>query len=218
MLPSAELAARTGTTAVQTSRIMQSIHTALYELAARLKLNWFSDPSWATRAVARLIMSNERAKRELGWSPRYPTAVSVVQRFREVSPWRLDVWLLLVLWMLGRATRGAAGNLAGRSGRLFLCLNGSVAGDFSLLVENGALRVRAGAPALPTSTVTMTAASFRELLAGCVSLDEAFAAGQIDWFGPETDRDLFRRIVAIPATGQHGGAWRGAAQLAARWR
>ena len=53
--------------------------------------------------------SSERAKRELGWAPRYPTAVSAVQRFREVSPWRLDVWLLLVLWMLSRATRSAAG-------------------------------------------------------------------------------------------------------------
>ena len=199
---------------MQTSRIMQSIHTALYELTARLNLNWFSDPSWATRAAATLIMSNERAKRELGWSPRYPTAVSVVQRFREVSPWRLDVWLLLVLWMLGRATRGAAGSLAGRSGRLFLCLNGSVAGDFSLLVENGALRVRAGAPASPTSTVTMTAALFRDLLAGRASLDEAFATGQIDWFGPEADRDLFRRIVGNSATSKHGGA--GAGWLPAR--
>lgn len=212
LLPSTELAARTGATAVQTSRVMQSIHTALYELTSRLNLNWFSDPSWATRTLATLIMSSERAKRELGWAPRYPTAVSVVQRFREVSPWRLDVWLLLVLWMLGRATHGGAGLLAGRSGRLFLCLNGSVAGDFSLLVENGVLRVRAGAPAMPTSTVTMTAAQFRDLLAGRASLDDAFASGQIDWFGPEADRELFRKIVGIP-TSRHGGAGRLAARL-----
>ena len=90
-----------------------------------LNLHLLSDPSWATRTRAPLIGSSETAKRELGWSPRYPTAVSVVQHFRDVSPWRLDVWLLLVLWMLGRATRNAPGSLAGRSGRLFLCLNGS---------------------------------------------------------------------------------------------
>ena len=212
LLPAAELAARTGATAVQTSRILQSIHSALYELTSRLNLNWISDPSWATRALATLIMSSERAKRELGWTPRYPTAVAVVQRFREVSPWRLDVWLLLVLWMLGRATHGAASPLAGRSGRLFLCLNGSVAGDFSLVVDNGALRVRAGAPSLPTSTVTMTATLLRDLLAGRASLDDAFASGQIDWFGPEADRELFRTIVSIP-TGRHGGAWGLAARL-----
>jgi UDP-glucose 4-epimerase len=212
LLPSAELAARTGATAVQTSRIMQLIHTGLYELSSRLNLNWFSDPSWATRALATLIMSSERAKRELGWTPRHPTAVSVVERFREVSPWRLDVWLLLVLWMLSRATRSAASPLAGRSGRMFLCLNGPVAGDFSLLVENGTLRVRAGAPSLPTSTVTMTATLFRDLLAGRASLDDAFASGKIDWFGPESDRELFRKIVGLPA-GRHGGAWRLAARL-----
>lgn len=212
LLPSPELAARTGTTAVQTSRIMQSIHTALYELTSRLNLNWFSDPSWATRALATLIMSSERAKRELGWTPRYPTAVSVIQRFREVSPWRLDVWLLLVLWMLARATRGAASPLAGRSGRLFLCLNGPVGGDFSLMVENGVLHVRAGILALPTSTVTMTATLFRDLLAGRTSLDQAFASGQIDWFGADADRELFRTIVGIPA-GSRSGAWRLAARL-----
>jgi UDP-glucose 4-epimerase len=219
LLPSVELAEKTGSTAVRTWRVLLAIQTALYELTTRLNLHVLSDPSWATRAVAQLILSSERAKRELGWSPRYPTAVSIVQHFREVSPWRLDVRLLLVLWMLGRATRNAPGGLAGKSGRLFLRLNGSVAGDFSLLVEDGQLRVRASAPTSPTSTVTMTDALFRDLLAGRALLDDTFAAGEIDWFGPEADRDLFRRIVALPSASERkGSGWRGAAQLAARWR
>jgi hypothetical protein len=200
--------------------VLFGIHTALYELTTRLNLHVLSDPSWATRAVAPLILSSERAKRELGWSPRYPTAVSVVQRFREVSPWRLDVKLLLVLWMLGRATRKAPGGLAGRSGRLFLCLNGSVGGDFSLVVEDGRMRVRAGTLPSPTSTVTIAATLFRDLLAGRVSFDEAFAVGQVDWFGVDADRDLFKRILAIPSSSERqGNGWRGAAaQIAARWR
>jgi UDP-glucose 4-epimerase len=220
LLPSSELAEKTGATAVKTSSVLLGIHTALYELTTRLNLNVLSDPSWATRAVAPLILSSERAKRELGWSPRYPTAVSVVQRFREVSPWRLDVKLLLVLWMLGRATRSAPGSLAGRSGRLFLCLNGPVGGDFSLVVEDGRMKVRAGALSSPTSTVTMAASLFRDLLAGRASFDEAFAVGQVDWFGMDADRDLFKRILAIPSAREsQGNGWRGAAaQIAARWR
>jgi nucleoside-diphosphate-sugar epimerase len=220
LLPSSELAEKTGARAVRTWRVLLFIHTALYETLARLNVHGLSDPSWATKAAARLIASSERAKSELGWSPHFPTAVSVVQHFRETSPWRLDVRLLLVLWMLGRATRNAPGSLAGRSGRLFLCLNGSVAGDFALLVEAGRMTVRAGAPSLPTSTVTMTAALFRDLLAGRASFDDAVAAGLVDWFGPDADRELFKRIVTIPrANDKQGNGWRGAAaHLAARWR
>lgn len=219
-LPSPELAARTGATSVKVSRVLLGIHTALYELLTRLNVHILSDPAWATKTRALLIGSSERARRELGWSPRYPTAVSVVEHFREVSPWRLDVRLLLVLWMLGRATRTSPEALSGRSGRLFLCLNGPVAGDFSLAVENGRMKVGAGAPSLPTSTVTMTATLFRDLLAGRAAFDDAFAAGRIDWFGAEGDRDLFKRILAIPGGGERQrNGWRGAAaRLAARWR
>jgi nucleoside-diphosphate-sugar epimerase len=218
LLPATELAARTGARAVKVSRLLLFMHTALYELLTRLNVHLLSDPSWATRTKAPLIGSSEKARRELGWSPRYGTAVAVVERFRAVSPWRLDVWLLVVLWMLARATRHAPGCLAGRSGRLFLCLNGPVAGDFSLIVEDGKMRARAGAPPRPTSTVTMTATLFRDLLAGRAAFDDAMASGDIDWFGAEADRDLLKRIVAIPTQRESEGGWRGAAaQLAARW-
>jgi nucleoside-diphosphate-sugar epimerase len=214
LLPSPELAERTGAMAIRPWRVLLAIHAALYEILSRFGLHLLSDPSWATRTRAPLIGSSDKARRELGWSPRYPTAVAVVEQFRAVSPWRLDVWLLVALWMLGRATQDAAGSLAGRSGRLFLCLNGPVAGDFSLIVEDGKMRVRAGAPPSPTSTATMTAALFRDLLAGRASFDDALASGQIDWFGADADRDLLKRIVAIPTMRESRVGWRGAA---ARW-
>lgn len=219
-LSSSELAERTGATAVRVWPVLLLLYTVLYELLGRLNVRLLSDPSWATRTRAVLIGSSDRARRELGWTPRFPTAVSVVERFREVSPWRLDVRLLLVLWMLGRATRKAAGQLAGRSGRLFLLLNGPVAGDFSLIVEDGRMRARAGALSSPTSTVTMTALLLHDLLAGRISFDEAMVSGQIDWFGADVDRDLFRRIVAM-ATERDGRnrGWRSAAaHLVARDR
>jgi nucleoside-diphosphate-sugar epimerase len=214
LLPSPALADRTGARAVRPWRVVLAVHAALYDILSRLNLHLLSDPSWATRTRAPLIGSSDKAKRELGWSPRYPTAVAVVQQFRAVSPWRLDVWLLVALWMLGRATRHASGSLAGRSGRLFLCLNGPVAGDFSLIVNDGRMRVRAGVPPFPTSTVTMTAALFRDLLAGRASFDDAIGSGQIDWFGADADRDLLKRIVAMPTQRESRGGWRGAA---ARW-
>lgn len=219
LLPASELAAGADAKAVKVSGVLLFLHTALYELLTRLNVHLLSDPAWVTKTKAPLIGSSDKAKRELGWSPRYPTAVSVVRQFRAVSPWRLDLWLLVVLWMLGRATRSGQGSLAGRSGRLFLCLNGPVAGDLSLIVEDGKLRARAGAPASPTSTVTMTGALFRDLLAGRASFDEALAADRIDWFGVEEDRDLLKRVLAVPAaTGPWANSWRGAAaQLATRW-
>lgn len=213
LLPTPELAERTGAMPVRVWPVLLMLFVATYEVLTRLNLPLLSDPAWATKTRHPLIGSSEHAKRELGWTPRYPTAVAVVERFREVSPWRLDVRLLLVLWTLGRTTRNGESPLGGRSGRLFLLLNGSVAGDFSLIVEDGRMRAGAGAPYSPTSTVTMTASLFRDLLAGRASFDDAFASGQIDWFGADADRDLLRRVVAMAAQRERGGGsgWRGAA-------
>ncbi len=220
LLPSRELAERTGTTAVRVWPVLLMAYTAAYELLTRFNVHLLSDPAWVRNTAAPLIGSSERARRELGWTPRFPTATSVVDRFRAVSPWRLDVRLLLVLWMLGRATQRSPKILAGRSCRLFLCLNGPVAGDFTLIVKDGTMRARAGAPSLPTSTVTMTAELFRELLAGRTSLDAAMASGQIDWFGAEADRGSLKQIVAMSTLPDAGGnGWRGAAgYVAALWR
>jgi hypothetical protein len=194
------------------------LYAALYEVLTRIGVHRLSDPAWATRTKVALIGSSERAKRELGWTPRYPTAVAVVDRFRSTAPRRSDLRLLVVLWMLGRATHSAGGHLAGRSGRLSLRLNGRVAGDFSLVVEQGTMRVRFGALSSPSSTITKTADLFLDLLGGRASFDEAMVSGQIDWFGADADRDLFRRIVALSASRERNG-WRGAAaHLAARWR
>jgi hypothetical protein len=64
----------------------------------------------------------------------------------------------------------------------------------------------------------MTATLFRDILAGRISFDDAMASGQIDWFGADADRDLLKRIVAIPSLRESKGGWRGAAaQFAARW-
>jgi nucleoside-diphosphate-sugar epimerase len=217
LLPTPELVQQTGGKSIKVSRMVISLYGALHALLVRFGVHRLPDPAWVTRTRVPLIGSSERARRELGWAPRYPTAVAVVDRFRAVAPRRPDLRLLLVLWMLGRATRSAGGNLAGRSGRIGLRLNGRVAGDFSLVVEGGKMRVRLGALSSPTSTVTMMGDLFRDLLAGRASFEEAMSSGQIDWFGAD-DRDLFRRIIALAAPRERSG-WRGAAaNLAARIR
>ena len=110
--------------------------------------------------------------------------------------------MLLILWTLSALTRPAQSSLAERSARLFLCLNGPVAGDFALLVHDGRIIVRAGAPSSPTSTAIMTDALFRDLLAGRTTIDQAFASDLIEWSGSAADRDLFRQIVTILRGGQ----------------
>lgn len=209
LLPSAELAQRTGMTSVRVSRILLFMQIAFYELLSRLNVHLLSDPSWITKTKVPLIASSERARRELGWSPRFPTAVALIDHFRAVSPWRLDVGLLAILWALSRITRGAQRRLTGHSTRLFLCLNGPVAGDFSMLLQNGQIKVGAGAPSRPTSTITMTDGLFRDLLAGRITIDAAFTSGLIDCLGVDSDRELFKQIITILCGNQRSDSlWR----------
>jgi nucleoside-diphosphate-sugar epimerase len=60
-----------------------SVPRPLARLAARLSPN--VDPAWLDIQDVTLIASSDKAK-ALGWSPRCPTAVSVIQRFLDVVP------------------------------------------------------------------------------------------------------------------------------------
>jgi len=197
LLPSAELAERTGMVSVRVSRILLPIYQALYALLSRMNAHVLPDPSWATRTAVPMIASSDRARRELAWSPRQATAVAVIERFRAIAPWRLDLTLLFALWMLSKITRAAQGDLGSGSTRYFLCLNGSVAGDFSLLVDQGSISIRAGAPTSASSTATMTDELFRDLVSGRAAIEAAFESGLIDWFGPAGEQDLLRKVLLI---------------------
>jgi nucleoside-diphosphate-sugar epimerase len=81
-------------------------YAALDRALKRIGLRLPYDASWfiCTQGVV-LIASTERARNELGWAPRYPSASAVLQRFCEIAPRRLDRRLALALRLLRREGR-----------------------------------------------------------------------------------------------------------------
>jgi hypothetical protein len=215
LLPTPELAERTGCRAVGVPRAPLRAYIGLHTLLTRLNLHLLEDPSWVTQTRgATLIASSERAKTELGWSPRYPTAVAVVQRFLQIGPRITDPRLLVILWLSGLMSRGTAAAPPGTATRSFLCLNGPVGGDFSVSIAQGRMSVRAGVPGSPTSTFTLPAALFRDLLTGRQQLDRAWSEGGIAFQGASADVGAFNWLVTLLAALRSAGGLRGFAARA----
>lgn len=218
LLPSPELAEQTGTRSVRGWKILMLGYRALNRILRALNIQLLADPSWKTKTEgAMLIASSARAKNELGWSPRYPTAVAVVKRFQEVAPWILDLRLLMGLWLLSLCVPRSPDMLSGRSGRVSLRLNGPVGGDFSIFVVDGRFKARPGPLPAPTSTIVMSAELFRRLLAGDVMLDDIRAVGQIELQGATADWELFRWFVGLPSAIRAKGGMRGIAARVFSW-
>src|SRR5262252_4001764 len=83
LLPARELARRTGLRAVRVPRWLVRRAATILPRLARLGLGRAMDPGWLDSAAVRMIISSERAKRELGWKPRCPTAVDVIAGYRD---------------------------------------------------------------------------------------------------------------------------------------
>ena len=63
--------------------------------------------------------------------------------------------------------------------RVHLCLTGPGGGDFGIVVDGGRVRITFVVPRPPTSTVTLRAALWRELLVGRTDLAGAQLTGRV---------------------------------------
>src|SRR5262249_54582045 len=83
------------------------------------------DPSWL-EPLKPLVASSEKAKRELGWKPKCPTNVAVIERLKRVVPCAPDPRVALFLWTSAFAVdrKIATVDLGGFDSRIHLCLTG----------------------------------------------------------------------------------------------
>jgi nucleoside-diphosphate-sugar epimerase len=151
------------------------------------------DSSWfvCTEGVV-LVNSSERAKRELGWSPRYPTASAVLRRFREIAPRRLDRRLALALRLIAREGRRHLPAPAS----VHLCISGEYGADCSVVVTDGKLSIRRGAPEFPASAIFVSAALLGRLLAGEADVERACQTGDLSLEGNADGRRILDWMVA----------------------
>ncbi len=81
-MTASELAAATGMRSLRFPRWLGMIAANASNLAAKLGFGSALDPAWIKYSDAVLVLSNEKARRVLGWQPSCKTTFEVLQRFR----------------------------------------------------------------------------------------------------------------------------------------
>src|SRR5262249_3444633 len=147
----------------------------------KLGLGRDSDPKWLTAAEGVVLLpTNEKARRELGWKPKCPTASSVIAKYVENHPGKLDRRLDVFFRLVELAgSRGRVPEEGKRlNARIHLQLTGTGGGDFALLLDEGRLRIARQAPRPPSAVITMRARTMLELLAGQTDVTTAQLTGR----------------------------------------
>jgi nucleoside-diphosphate-sugar epimerase/putative sterol carrier protein len=163
-------------------KIPRSVGKVLFTVASKLGLGRDSDPKWLSAAEgAVLLPTNAKARSELGWKPKCPTASSVIARYVESHPGRLDRRLDVFFRLVEMAgSRGRVPEEAKRmNARIHLQLTGPGGGDFAILIDEGRLAIARQAPRPPSAVITLRASTLLELLAGKTDVTTAQLTGRI---------------------------------------
>jgi nucleoside-diphosphate-sugar epimerase/putative sterol carrier protein len=185
------------------------------------------DLGWLEAANYDMVVSSERARRELGWKPRYPTSADVAIAFGKgtrSSPNRRLRWFLSTLPRLAkREAKNLPPDAASLSLVIHLDITGPGGDDYVIELAGGALKVRRGVARPPDSTLTLSEDTFLELLSGKTDTATAAMIGKIGVRGEPTALavlrgiiDAFRRTTA--AEGTRGRIARGVSSLFDRGR
>jgi hypothetical protein len=156
-----------------------------------------------------LAGSSARAKAELGWAPRYPTASAVIRRFREIAPRRLDRRLPLAFSLLRR--EGRRMNKASSAGPVHLCITGEYGGDVTLRASPDRISIRSGVPELPTSAIHLSSDLLCRILAGKADAETAGRTGDIRFDGNSDGRTMLEWLAGTFALLRTRGGIGGAA-------
>jgi putative sterol carrier protein len=155
------------------------------------------DPAWLRYGMEPMIAAADKARLELGWAPRCPTPTSVVERYLAEAAGGLDRRLDLFFRSVQLMSLGQPPP-EGRhmNARVHLRLTGKGGGDVGLLMDAGKLTVTRAPPRPPTVTVTMKAASMRELLAGELEFTTAQLTGKVRVDGEALAALVVQALVA----------------------
>lgn len=176
-----ELARAAGMRVVKMPQAALRAGASMLRVAQKAGLARGLDPAWLDARGAAMWVSSRRAREELGWRPTCDTCVDVIRRLVEVAPAYPDPRLSLLFRAVDVAAkrRHVPDEARHVSAVVHLELTGPGGGDFTLRIDRGRLEVTAEVPRPPTSTVTMSAALFRELLGGATDLFTAGTTGRM---------------------------------------
>lgn len=160
----------------------------LYRLAWRWKLAPV-DPIWfEVGAGHSLLASGEKARKELGWKPLYPTTGDVLRQIAGRPNARASHAaraffrpMVRVTRLLGAlpARREARAEARGMQGSLNLVLAGERPSQWHFVLRDGRIGVREGLAADARATLSLADGTFTELLAGRLEPSTAQMTGRI---------------------------------------
>jgi hypothetical protein len=209
--PPAELARACGMRAIEPPRAMGVALARLSPWLEKLDLLEAFDEQWLAAGESHFVVSSEKARRELGWTPTCSTAIDVMKRFVEVVPAHLDRRIAAFLGAVTLAARLRPTmrfpEEAMRVGsRLWWRLTGDGGGDVGILWEAGKLTVTRKPPRPPTAIATMPAKLLVDVLAGRTRLATHLLTGRLHVEGdPTAGKALVWLIDDFPReAGVHG--------------
>jgi UDP-glucose 4-epimerase len=214
-----ELAQNGGLRVVRVPRFWVNRAVGASRLLARAGIGRATDPAWLDAAGIRMIISSERAKRDLGWRPRCPTAADVIRRHAAEVPRRLDRRIALFFRAVARASQSRPPDPT-RTATLVVHvrLTGADGGDLALTFARGRISVRRGVPRPPGATLVLATETLRRLLNGQLELATAQMTGQLRLEGDPTAAMVLGGIVtSFRAAGAEAGLRGALARRAAAW-
>lgn len=169
------------------------------------------DVGWIEGANVDLFVSSEKARAELGWKPRYPTSADVAIAFGKNVATRPSSAIRSFLHRIPGLVR--EGGLSGRfhevgegGVKVLVQATGRAGADFALVVAGGALTLAREIPRPPDATLTLSAETFGDLLAGKLEPVSAAAAGRIQVRGdPLATFVLAEAVSAVRAAARPPG-------------
>jgi len=126
-----ELAAATGLKVFQPPKMAMQAAAKISDVLSRFGMGDAIDPTWRENGDVHMIIDSQKARRELGWSPKCETAIQVVQRYLDLAPGKLDPRIrtfLRLIAALAKRDRSQQQDLVGMRSRIHLQLTGKGGG------------------------------------------------------------------------------------------
>jgi UDP-glucose 4-epimerase len=175
------------------------------------------DPGWTMPVKTKLVYSSEKAKRELGWKPKYPAARDVLKHYVAVAPRKLDRRVSVLARAVNRSAP-AREDLRGLEATVHLDLTGPNGGDLTLRTQGGKLRMSKGAPRPADATITLRADTLLDLLSGKLDFAGAQLEGKVRLDGQGHAGLLLGGVIeGFRAAARQTGARGASARMLSRW-
>ncbi|MCI0697234.1 hydroxysteroid dehydrogenase-like protein 2 [candidate division KSB1 bacterium] len=164
---------------------------------AKLGIGRDMDPAWLKEAKGEMIISNAKARQELGWQPRCQTAAEVIKKYVEIVPRRLDPRLARFFCIAGWVSRFQRPSPAQQqvSARIHLALAGPTGGDLGCFINHGRLSIANSIPRPPTAVARLSASTLLDLLAGRTDFAAAQITGKIHFEGEPTGAMFLNALI-----------------------